>query len=144
MQRREFVDQGVGDVEDVVVRRGDEATPGGLKIFEHHHERAVGIVMVGVPDARRAHGKIVAHRRVEPRLGDAETDLPEELPLLVDERLQLDEHRVRQIRRRGQRDTGAPGGARMRIEDLDAADGLAQDLAEPLGRQVLYLRWNRH
>jgi hypothetical protein len=41
--------------------------------------------VVGVPYPRCPNRKLVAHRRVKPRLGYPKTYLPQELPLLLDE-----------------------------------------------------------
>ena len=82
MQGREFVHCRRRDIEDVVVRRVDEAASRGLEVLQHHDERAIGYVVVGVPHPWRPNRKLVAHFCVEARLGDPKADLPQKLSLL--------------------------------------------------------------
>ena len=101
VQRRQFVHQRGGDIEDVVVGGVQEAAARGFEVFKHHPECALGRVRVGVPHAGHSHRKLIAHRRVQAGLCHPETDLPQELSLLFDERLQFHEQRVGHVGRRG-------------------------------------------
>lgn len=67
----------------------DEPASRGFEILEHHHEGAVIRVIGGMPHPRRPDRQLVADLRIQACLCDAKSDLPQELPLLAHERLQL-------------------------------------------------------
>jgi hypothetical protein len=93
--------------------------------------------------ARNPYGHFAIEVGVRPRLGHAQSDLSNQLALILRKWLQFDEQCVGHRGRAGEPDTRPASGARVSVDHVNYFDVGIQYLAEPRGREFADLGGDR-